>query len=51
MGIFAIIWPELYERVPPGFEGALVVGIGVIFGKLQKENVLEAQFKLKHGIK
>ena len=39
MGDFAIFWPELYARVPPGFEAGLAVGIGTIAAKLQKENV------------
>jgi len=39
LGLIAIIWPDIYARVPPGFEGALVIGIATIAGKLQKENV------------
>ncbi len=50
IGGIAIIWPDVYARIPPGFEGALVVAVGMIAGKLQKENVLEDQFKAKHGI-
>ena len=45
MGIFAMIWPEIYARVPAGFEGALVVAIGVVAGKMQKENVLKAHWE------
>jgi len=41
MGGFAIIWPDVYARVPPGFEAALAVGIGTVMGYFQKENVLE----------
>ncbi len=44
MGMIATIWPEIAERVPVGFEGTLAVGIGVILGKFQKENVLRAQW-------
>lgn len=50
IGIIAIIWPDIHGRIPPGFEGALVVGIGIIAGKLQKEHTLEAKFKAKHGV-
>jgi len=50
IGIVAIIWPELHARIPGGFEGALILGIGTIAGKLQKEHALEAKFKAKHGI-
>jgi len=50
IGGIAIIWPDIHGRIPPGFEGALVVAIGMVAGKLQKENVLEAKFKAKHGI-
>ena len=41
MGVFAIFWPELYTRVPPGFEAGLAVGIGTIAGYIQKENILK----------
>jgi hypothetical protein len=51
IGFIAIIWPEIFARIPPGFEGALVVAIGMVAGKFQKENVLEARFKAEHGIK
>ncbi len=40
MGLMAMIWPDIYTRVPPGFEAALAVGIGTVAGYLQKENVL-----------
>ncbi len=40
MGILAVFNPELYARVPPGFEAALAVGIGTIAGYLYKENVI-----------
>ena len=51
IGVVAIIWPDIHARIPPGFEGALVIAIGTIAGKLQKEHTLEAKFKAKHGIK
>lgn len=41
IGVIAIIWPEVAERIPPGFEAALAVGIGTIMGYFQKENVLK----------
>jgi len=41
MGVIAIIWPDVYARVPPGFEAALAVGIGTIAGYMKKENVLK----------
>jgi hypothetical protein len=50
IGTVAIIWPDVAARIPPGFEAALAVGIGLVAGKMQKENVLEAQFKAKYGI-
>lgn len=40
MGAVAIVWPDIYERVPPGFEAALAVGIGVVAGYCKKETVL-----------
>lgn len=40
MGLLAMVWPEIYARVPPGFEAGLAVGIGTIAGYMQKENVL-----------
>ena len=40
MGLWAVFSPDTYARVPPGFEAALAVGIGVIAGKLQPENNL-----------
>ena len=46
MGVVAIVWPDIYTRVPPGFEGALAVGIGTVAGYFQKENVLQVKRKL-----
>ena len=45
LGTVAIIWPEVYARVPPGFEAGLAVGIGVVAGYFKKENVLYDRFK------
>lgn len=28
LGLWGVFWPETYDRVPPGFEGALAVLIG-----------------------
>jgi len=43
MGLMAIIWPDVYARVPPGFEAALAVGIGTIMGYRKKETVLKVE--------
>ena len=45
IGTVAIIWPDIHARIPPGFEGALVVGIGVIAGKLTKEKTLRKKWE------
>ena len=45
MGIVAIAWPEIYDRVPPGFEGALAVGIGTVMAYRQPEKVLRAKWE------
>lgn len=37
MGVFAIIEPEVYARVPPGFEGGVAVIIGSFFAYMKKE--------------
>jgi len=41
IGVVAIVWPDIYGRIPPGFEAALAVGIGTAMGYLKKENVLK----------
>ena len=41
MGVIAIVWPDVYARVPPGFEAGLAVGIGTVAGYLTKEKVLK----------
>ena len=46
MGIVAMVWPEIYTRVPPGFEAGLAVGIGMIAGYFQRENVLPIKRRL-----
>ena len=40
IGIVAMIWPDIAERIPTGFEAALAVGIATVAGYFQKENVL-----------
>jgi hypothetical protein len=41
MGGVAMAAPDVYSRVPPGFEAALAVGIGFIGAYFKKENVLD----------
>ena len=41
MGLVAMLWPDIYAKVPPGFEAALAVGIGTVMGYLQPEKVLK----------
>lgn len=37
VGAVAIASPEIYSRVPPGFEGALATGLGFTFAYLKRE--------------
>jgi len=37
MGIFAIVEPELYTRVPPGMEGGIAVLVGSLAAYLKSE--------------
>lgn len=39
-GVFAVMSPELYTRVPPGMEAGAAVLIAAIVGYFKKENVL-----------
>jgi len=41
MGVFAMVDPEMYSRVPPGFEAAVAVGIGTVAGYFKKEKVIK----------
>ena len=37
----SVFWPEYYARIPPGTEGYLVAGAGMIGGYFKKEKVLK----------
>jgi len=39
IGVVAIWSPDVYARIPPGFEAALAVGVGTVAGYLKKERV------------
>lgn len=41
IGGVAIYDPEIYARIPPGFEAAFAVGIGTVAGYFKKERVLK----------
>ena len=38
MGLLAMFYPELYAKVPPGFEAGLAVGIGTVMAYFKREN-------------
>ena len=38
--MLAVFLPEYYGRIPAGFEGHLVIGVGGVAGYFKKENVL-----------
>lgn len=37
----SVFFPEYYARIPPGTEGYLVIGAGMIGGYFKKETVLK----------
>lgn len=41
VGAIAIVWPDVYARIPPGFEAALATGICVAAGYFTKEKVMK----------
>ena len=38
VGIFAVAFPELYERFPPAFEAAIVASVTSFAGYMKVEN-------------
>lgn len=41
--VLAVFLPEYYDRIPAGFEGHLVIGIGAVAGYFKKEKVLNVK--------
>ena len=41
LGFVAILYPEQYALIPPGFEAGIAVLIGTAIGYFKRENVLK----------